>query len=71
MGTPLSIRFADGTERCTRCKGLGLVRGAGTNAGRHYRTLKGAQESMGRGNARDCPDCEGSGIVVIEERVAV
>lgn len=63
MGSPVSIRFADGTERCTECKGFGLLRGTGARAGTHYKTLNGAQTAFAHGNARDCPICEGSGLV--------
>lgn len=69
MGQPLSIRFADGTERCCRCKGLGLVRAGGGRVGTHYRTLAGAQSALASGRAVDCPACEGCGIVNIIERV--
>jgi DnaJ-class molecular chaperone len=51
-------------ERCPTCKGHGLVRNVGPNAGRHYRTVKGAQEAMGKGHAKDCAACDGSGLLV-------
>jgi DnaJ-class molecular chaperone len=54
---------ADG-ERCPTCRGLGLVRGVGKNAGGRYRTLAGAQAAQEAGRAKDCPSCEGTGIAV-------
>jgi hypothetical protein len=62
MGAPLPIVFADGTCRCARCKGLGLVRGVGARAGEHYVTLNGAQAALAAGRAVDCPVCKGFGI---------
>lgn len=63
MGSPVTIRFADGTERCAECKGFGLLRDKGPRAGTRYKTLNGAQTAYAHGNARDCPQCEGSGLV--------
>jgi hypothetical protein len=54
---------ADG-DRCVTCRGLGLVRGVGKNAGGRYRTLAGAQQAQEAGRAKDCPSCEGTGISV-------
>lgn len=51
-------------ERCGTCRGHGLVRNVGPNAGKHYRTTKGAQEAMAKGHARDCAACDGSGLLV-------
>jgi hypothetical protein len=53
-------------ERCGRCKGFGLVRKAGRRAGEHYRSLAGAQAADGNGNAADCPDCHGLGLVGLD-----
>lgn len=50
-------------EKCYPCKGYGLVRGKGKNAGQHYRTFDGAQLAQANGNAVDCPACEGAGLV--------
>lgn len=63
MGSPVVLRFADGSTRCVDCKGYGLVRAAGPRAGEHYKTLNGAQTAYARGNAKDCPVCEGCGLV--------
>lgn len=49
--------------RCDRCKGYGLVRKRGSRAGRHYKTLAGAQAALGNGNAEDCGGCKGTGLV--------
>jgi DnaJ-class molecular chaperone len=54
----------DGGDRCVTCRGLGLVRGVGKNAGGRYRTLAGAQQAQEAGRAKDCPSCEGTGIDV-------
>lgn len=70
MATPTVIRFADGTERCTECKGYGLLRDKGARAGTHYKTLNGAQTAYTRGNARDCPLCEGSGLIGFTDALA-
>lgn len=51
------------SEKCPTCKGLGLVRKAGPKAGKHYRTLAGAQSALGKGNAVDCPKCGATGLV--------
>lgn len=50
-------------EKCGTCKGLGLVRKAGPKAGKHYRTLDGAQAALEHGNAVDCPKCNATGLV--------
>lgn len=63
MGSPMYLRFADGSSRCMDCKGYGLVRAYGPHAGEHYKTLNGAQTAFGKGNAKDCPVCEGCGLV--------
>lgn len=63
MGSPVYLRFADGSARCVDCKGFGLVRALGPRAGTHYKTLAGAQDAFGKGHAKDCPVCEGCGLV--------
>lgn len=50
-------------EKCGQCKGLGLVRKSGSKAGKHYRTLNGAQAALANGNAMDCEKCHGYGLV--------
>lgn len=52
-------------EKCDTCKGFGLVRGQGKHAGERYKTLNGAQTAQANGNAVDCPDCMGLGLVGI------
>lgn len=52
-----------GGERCTPCKGFGLVRKAGPNAGKRYRTHAGALAAQEKGNAVECPACQGAGTV--------
>lgn len=49
------------SERCSTCKGYGLVRKRGPRAGEKYRTLGGAQAALVNGNAVDCPKCKGTG----------
>lgn len=44
-------------ERCGPCKGYGLVRKAGSQAGKHYRTMNGALQAEANGNAVPCPHC--------------
>lgn len=53
---------ATGGERCGTCRGHGLVRAVGSNAGKHYRTTSGAQAALVKGNAKDCTACDGTGI---------
>lgn len=53
-------------DRCHQCKGFGLVRGVGKNAGQRYRTLTGAQVAQDAGRAVDCPVCAGLGLVGFE-----
>lgn len=50
-------------ERCVTCKGFGLVRGQGKRAGERYKTLNGAQTAQANGNAVDCPECDGTGLI--------
>jgi len=50
-------------EKCGTCKGLGLVRAVGKNAGKPYRTLNGAQAAQEGGRATDCPSCKGTGLI--------
>lgn len=52
-------------DKCGKCKGLGLVRGVGKNAGDPYKTLNGAQQALAGGRAVDCPVCQGSGLTGI------
>lgn len=56
---------ATGGDRCKTCRGHGLVRAVGKNAGHHYRTTSGAQAAMEAGRARDCSACDGTGIETV------
>lgn len=49
------------TQRCDKCKGFGLVRKRGANAGDKYKTMNGALQAKGNGNAVECPRCHGNG----------
>jgi hypothetical protein len=50
-------------DRCGQCKGYGVVRKRGSQAGKAYRTLNGSQAATANGNAAECPVCLGTGLV--------
>jgi hypothetical protein len=43
------------TDRCSVCKGYGVVRKYGEFKGTHYKTAKGAAEATAKGNSMPCP----------------
>lgn len=59
---PVDQAAEDG-ERCLQCKGYGVVRKRGSQAGKAYRTLNGSQAATVNGNAAECPVCQGTGLV--------
>lgn len=61
---PVTIRFPDGTVRCSDCKGYGLVRKMGSRAGVHYKSATGAHAALARRRAKPCPVCGGDGYRV-------
>lgn len=48
---------------CKTCRDLRVVRGVGSDAGKHYRTLAGAQAATAAGRSAKCPACKGKGKV--------
>lgn len=63
--TPEEVQAVLDAEKCPQCKGLGLVRKAGSRAGAAYKTLGGAQAALANGNAEDCPRCAATGLVAL------
>jgi hypothetical protein len=51
------------SEKCLQCKGYGVVRKRGSQAGKAYRTLNGSEAAKANGNAADCPVCDATGLV--------
>lgn len=51
------------SDRCGTCKGFGVVRKRGSNAGKNYRTLSGAEQATAGGNSAPCPACKGEGLL--------
>jgi len=51
-------------DRCGQCKGFGVVRKRGANAGHAYRTLNGAETATTNGNSEKCPACKGAALVL-------
>jgi hypothetical protein len=46
--------------KCSVCKGFGVVRKRGANAGHWYKTQAGADEATAKGNSTLCPACQGA-----------
>lgn len=49
------------TDDCGNCKGFGVVRKYGSQAGKRYRTVAGSIAATEKGNSTPCPVCEGTG----------
>lgn len=49
-------------DKCGQCKGFGVVRKRGSQAGKSYRTLNGATAATTNGNSTQCPVCKGTGL---------
>lgn len=67
--TPTSMHVTDDTAvaqgsddaLCGQCKGYGVVRKYGKNAGHEYKTVNGADQATANGNSEVCPLCTGKG----------
>lgn len=52
------------SDRCHQCKGFGVVRKHGSQAGKAYRTLAGSESATANNNAEQCPVCKGAGLTI-------
>lgn len=52
-------------DRCGKCKGFGVVRKRGSQAGKPYRTANGAAAATANGNSETCPTCKGELLVAV------
>lgn len=60
---PKRVEVVDGVVKvvkCATCKGFGVVRKRGENAGGWYKTASGAADATAKGNSTPCPSCSAS-----------